>query len=98
MKACQVYDKQSTASVERFDDGYATANLLERVPFVLAGARRAVIDQQADARLAAEMKAFDFHKVDNSIVSRLVLEGFFETLFGPAIEAEQTRQAGLAYE
>src|SRR6185295_2156586 len=38
VKAYQVYDKQTTADVERFYDGYAKANVLERVPYVMAGA------------------------------------------------------------
>ena len=44
------------------------------------------------------MKEFDFHKVvDNSVVARLVKEGFFEKLFGPGIKAEQDRKARLAF-
>jgi len=44
------------------------------------------------------MKAYDFHKViDNSIVDRLVKEGFFEKLFGPGIKAEEQRKAKLAF-
>jgi ABC-type nitrate/sulfonate/bicarbonate transport system substrate-binding protein len=98
VKAYQVYDKQTTADVERFYDGYAKANLLERVPFVLAAALRSVVDQQPDARMAALMKEYDFHKViDNSFVSRLVKEGFFEKLFGAGIKAEEDRKAKLAF-
>ena len=59
---------------------------------------QAVIDQQTDPRLMALMKDFDFHKViDNSVVARLVKEGFFEKLFGPGIKAEQDRKARLAF-
>jgi len=98
VKAYQVYDKQTSADVERFYDGYAKANLLERVPYVLTGALNAVVDQQTDARMAASMKEFDFHKIiDNSVVSRLVKEGFFEKLFGPAVKAEEDRKARLAF-
>ena len=98
VKAYQVYDKQSTADVERFYDGYAKANLLERIPFALAGALQSVIDQQADPRIAAQMKAFDFRKViDNRIVSRLVKEGFFEQLFGPGIKTEEDRKSKMAF-
>ena len=44
------------------------------------------------------MRAYDFHKViDNSLVDRLVKEGFFEKLFGPGIKAEEDRKAKLAY-
>ena len=98
VKAYQAYDRQTSADVERFYDGYAKANLLERVPYVLAGALQSVIDQQVDPRMAELMKGYDFHKViDNSIVSRLVREGFFEKLFGPGVKAEEDRKAALAF-
>jgi len=98
VKAYQVYDRQSTPDVERFYDGYAKANLLERVPYVLAPALKAVIDQQIDPRTMTLMSEYDFHKVvDNSYVSRLVKEGFFEKLFGPVIKQEQDRKARLAF-
>src|SRR5688572_2084394 len=96
VKAYQAYDKQATADVERLYDGYSKANVLERVPYVLAPALRAVIDQQNDARLLAQMKAFDFHAViDNSVVARLSKEGFFQKLFGPAIKSEEDRKSKL---
>lgn len=98
VKAYQAYDKQTTADVERFYDGYLKANVLERVPFVVKGAVQAVIDQQSDERLLAQMKAFDFGKViDNSVVARLVKEGFFQKLFGPGIKAEEDRKGRLAF-
>ena len=98
VKAYQVYDKQTTADVERFYDGYAKANVLERVPYVMAGALQAVIDQQSDAKLLAQMKGFDFHTViDNSVVDRLVNEGYFQKLFGPGIKAEEARKAKIAF-
>jgi hypothetical protein len=34
--------------------------------------------------------------LDNSIVDRLVKEGYFETLFGPGIKAEEERKTKLA--
>jgi ABC-type nitrate/sulfonate/bicarbonate transport system substrate-binding protein len=98
VKVYQVYDKQATADVERFYDSYARANLLERVPFVPAGAVSAVIEQQTDPQLIAQMKAVDFRTViDNGIVSRLVKEGFFQQLFGSAIKTEEERRAKLAF-
>jgi ABC-type nitrate/sulfonate/bicarbonate transport system substrate-binding protein len=98
VKAYQAYDKQATADVERLYDGYAKANVLERVPYVLAPALQAVIDQQSDAKLLAQMKAFDFHAViDNSVVARLSKEGFFQKLFGPGIKAEEDRKSKLAF-
>src|SRR5688500_13328571 len=98
VKAYQAYDKQTSADVERLYDGYAKANVLERVPYVLAPALQAVIDQQSDAKLLVQMKAFDFHTViDNSVVARLVKERFFEKLFGAGIKAEEDRKAKLAF-
>ena len=48
--------------------------------------------------VAAQMKKYDFRKViDNSIVARLVREGFFEGLFGNEIKAEEERKAKLAF-
>src|SRR5579884_995584 len=94
VKAYQVYDKQSTADVERVYDGYAKLNLLERVPYVYAAALQDVINQQTDPQIASVMRGFDFHKViDNGIVDRLVKEGYFEKLFGPGIKAEEERKA-----
>ena len=53
---------------------------------------------RSDPRIAAELKAFDFHKVvDNSTVDRLVKEGFFEQLFGADVKAEEQRKAKLAF-
>lgn len=98
VKVYQAYDKQTTVDVERFYDGYARANVLERVPLVLSGAVNAVIDQQTNPQLIATLKGFDFRSViDNSTVSRLVREGFFQKLFGPGIKAEEDRKARLAF-
>ena len=84
--------------MERLYDGYAKANVLERVPFVLAPALQAVMDQQSDAKLLAQMKAFDFRTViDNGVVARLVKEGFFQKLFGPGVKAEEDRKSKLAF-
>ena len=92
------YDKQQRADVERIYDLYARPHAFERVPYVLARAVRSVIDQQFDPQIAAQMKTFDFRKVvDNSIVDRLVREGFFEHIFGTAIKAEQDRQSKAAF-
>ena len=97
VKAYQVYDPQSREDVERFYDIYAKGNLFERVPYVLAPAFTSVIEQQSDPQLAASMKAVDYRRaVDNGTVDRLVKEGYFEKLFGPAIKAEQDRKTRLA--
>ena len=93
-----VYDKQPQADVERIYDLYAKPTAFERVPYVLAAAVKAVVEQQSDPQIAAQMKAYDFHKVvDNSTVDRLVKEKFFDTLFGASIKAEEDRKAKLAF-
>ena len=99
VKTFLTYDKNAQQSdMERVYDLYAKPNAFERVPYVLAGAVKSVIDQQPDPQIAAQMKAYDFHKViDNSYVSKLVKEGFFEQLFGPSIKAEEQRKAKLAF-
>ena len=44
------------------------------------------------------MKSFDFRTViDNSVVARLVQQGYFQKLFGPAIKAEEDRKSKLAF-
>jgi ABC-type nitrate/sulfonate/bicarbonate transport system substrate-binding protein len=100
--AIQTYMKYSPGEeitdVERVYDRYSKTNTFERVPFVLAPAVQYQIDHAPDAQVAAQMKAFDFHKViDNSIVQRLVREGFFEKLFGPGIKTEEDAKARIAF-
>ena len=85
-------------NVARIYDLYAKGNIFDRVPYVMDGAVKAIIAQQVDPRLSADLKAYDFHKViDNGAVARLVKEGYFQSLFGPGIKAEESRKAGQAY-
>ena len=93
------YDKAAQQSdMERVYDLYAKPQAFERVPYVLAGAVKSIVDQQPDPNIAAQMKAYDFHKViDNSYVTKLVKEGFFEQVFGPSVKAEEQRKAKLAF-
>ena len=84
--------------VARVYDLYAKPQAFERVPFVLAPAVKSVLEQQSDPQIAAQMKAYDFHKViDNSYVERLVQDGFFEKTFGASIKAEEDRKAKAAF-
>jgi ABC-type nitrate/sulfonate/bicarbonate transport system substrate-binding protein len=84
VKAYMMYDKQDQADVEHVYDAYAKVNNHERVPYIPPAAVQYVLDHPADENLATPMKTFDFRKViDNSLVDRLVREGFFEKLFGP---------------
>ncbi len=93
------YDKAAQPDeVARVYDLYAKPQAFERVPFVLAGAVKSIINQQSDPQIAARMKAYNFHQViDNSYVEHLVKQGFFEATFGPEIKAEESRKAKAAF-
>ena len=89
-------DKQDQGDIERVYDLYAKNSAYERIPYVLAGAIKSVVDQ-ADSQSATAMKNFDFKTVvDNSTVDRLVKEGFFQKLFGAGIKSEEERKSKLA--
>ena len=92
------WDKQDRTDIERVYDHYAKVNDYERIPYVPAAAVKYVLDHPSDERIGAQMREFDFRKViDNSVVDRLVREGFFEKLFGPGIKEEEERKAKLAF-
>jgi ABC-type nitrate/sulfonate/bicarbonate transport system substrate-binding protein len=98
VKTYITFDRQPEADVSRIYDLYAKGNIFERVPYVMAGAVKATLSQQVDPRLAADLKGFDFRKVvDNSVIDRLVKEGFFQQLFGPGVKAEEQSKAKLAF-
>ncbi|HEY4360815.1 MAG TPA: ABC transporter substrate-binding protein [Bryobacteraceae bacterium] len=100
--AIQAYLKynpnDNRVDLERVYDHYAKTNTYERVPYLPAAAVRYIVEHPVDARSGAEMKAFDFRKViDNTLVDRLVKEGFFEQLFGPDVKAEEQAKAKTAF-
>lgn len=98
LKAYLTWDKQDPMDLERTYDHYAKVNTYERIPYVLAPAVQYILDHPADERIAAQLRAYDFHKtIDNSVVDRLVKEGFFEKLFGPSVKEEEQRKAKLAF-
>jgi ABC-type nitrate/sulfonate/bicarbonate transport system substrate-binding protein len=98
LKAYLTWDKQNPADMDRVYDHYAKVNTYERVPYIPAAAVEYMLNHPADDQVAAQMRAFDFRKtIDNSLVGRLVREGFFEKLFGPGIEAEEERKTKLAF-
>jgi ABC-type nitrate/sulfonate/bicarbonate transport system substrate-binding protein len=99
MQAYAAYDPaQTPADIERIYDHDRGDNTYERVPYVLAPAVEYIVNHQPSEQLAAQMKAFDFHRViDNRYVRRLVEQGFFRDLFGPEVEAEESRKAQLAF-
>jgi ABC-type nitrate/sulfonate/bicarbonate transport system substrate-binding protein len=98
IKTYLAYNKEDPADVEKVYDRYTASNVYERVPYILKPAVQYVLDHPADEQIGAQMRKFDFRTVlDNSIVERLVKEGFFETLYGPSIKAEQERKAKIAF-
>ena len=105
-KGLSPFNKEKTASFFVNDQKAAwfdfssgkNGNIFDRVPYVLAPAVKAIVAQQVDPRIAADLKAFDFKKVvDNSTVERLVKDGYFEKLFGDEIKAEEQRKAKIAF-
>jgi ABC-type nitrate/sulfonate/bicarbonate transport system substrate-binding protein len=98
VKAYLVWDKQDQSDIERVYDHYAKVNTYERVPYILTPAVEYILNHPSDAQVGAQMKAFNFHSViDNTIVDRLLKDGFFEQLFGAGIKTEVERKAKLAY-
>jgi ABC-type nitrate/sulfonate/bicarbonate transport system substrate-binding protein len=97
--AYRKYDPEATPDdVDRTYDLYAKPQAFERVPYVLSPAVDSVVKQQSDPQLAEQMKTYDWKQViDNSIVDKLVKDGFFVQLFGDGVKAEQDRKAALAF-
>jgi ABC-type nitrate/sulfonate/bicarbonate transport system substrate-binding protein len=98
VKAYLAYDRMADpADVARVYDIQAKGQMMERIPYVLSGAVKSVLDQ-ADSEASTRIRNYDFHKViDNSEVDRLVKEGYFEKLFGPGIKAEEERKSKEAF-
>ena len=87
---------ETPVDTARVYDLYVKDNLLDRIPFVLKGAIASGVERDGDAN--PQLKTFDFRQlVDNSVVLRLVREGWFEKLFGPTIKAEQDRKLKEAF-
>ena len=97
VKAFIAFDKMADPKdVNRIYDLYAKNKAFERVPYVLADAVKSVVAQAAGEQ-ATQMKAIDFRTVvDNSIVDRLVKEGFFEKTFGAGVKSEQESRSKQA--
>jgi ABC-type nitrate/sulfonate/bicarbonate transport system substrate-binding protein len=97
VKAYIAYDQQTQADVERIYDTNFKQNLLERIPYVLASAVQAT-KEQADSQPATQIRNLDLKVViDNSVIDRLVKEGYFEKLFGSGIKTEIDRKSKMAF-
>ncbi len=98
LKAYIKYTSEDPAELARVYDRYAQSQTFERVPYVLRPAVQYMIDHPVDEQAAAQIRRFDFRSViDNSLVDRMVREGFFEKLFGQGIREEEQRKAKLAF-
>jgi ABC-type nitrate/sulfonate/bicarbonate transport system substrate-binding protein len=98
LKAYVKYAPEDLTELARVYDRYAKSNTFERVPYVLAPSVQYMIDHAVDDRAAAQLKSFDFRTIiDNSMVDRLVREGYFEKLFGPGIKEEEDRKSKAAF-
>lgn len=97
--AYRKYDPDITPEdADRTYELYAKPQAFERVPYILKPAVEAVLGQISDPQLAERMKSFDWKTViNNSVVDKLVSEGFFVELFGESVKAEQERKAALAF-
>jgi ABC-type nitrate/sulfonate/bicarbonate transport system substrate-binding protein len=92
------YSPENPADVDKVYDLYTRSNTFERVPYVLDAAVKYTLAHPPDEQAAAQWKTFDARGLfDNSVVDRLVREGYFEKLFGAGIKAEQERKARLAF-
>ena len=97
IKSYSTHNRAETpVDTARVYDLYIKDNLLDRIPLVLKGALASGVERDGDAN--PQLKTFDFRKlVDNSVVLKLVREGWFEKLFGPGVRAEQDRKLRDAF-
>ena len=89
-------DPAAEQDVARVYDDYVRHNTLDRVPLLSKKAAAA-----ASERLVADIPALKGKDLSTSIdmsdVRKLISQGFFETLFGPSIKAEQERKLKDAF-
>jgi ABC-type nitrate/sulfonate/bicarbonate transport system substrate-binding protein len=98
VQAYTKYSPEDMGDVARVWDRYSATNTMERIPYLPAAAVSYVIEHAPDEQSAVMMKKFDFRTVaDQSIVDKLVREGFFEKLFGPGVKEEEARKAKTAF-
>lgn len=92
------YENQNRRDVERVYAAYAGMNAFERVPYILEPAVRYSVGQQSDERIAQQLKSIDLRTViEHRIVSNLIREGFFESVFGAGVRAEQKEKERTAF-
>ena len=90
------YDPQPEADVARLYDIYARESTLDRVP-LLAKAALAASAQRLSGDIPTA-KTFDYQTcVDMGPVRKLIADGFFEKLFGPAVKVEQDTKLAQSF-
>lgn len=92
MATFKAFDQpESEADISRVYDIYVKRNVLDRVPLISKAAIQATIDRLAEQTPA--VRKLDLGKVvDNSLVLKLVKDGWFEQTFGSAVREEQERK------
>src|SRR5215471_14644778 len=92
------YSPEDKADVERVWDRYTATNTMERIPYLSSAAVTYVLEHAPDEQSAALLKRFDFRTVaDQTLIDRLIKEGFFEKLFGQGVKEEEARKAKTAF-
>ena len=88
--------REEPVDTARVYDQYVKSQALDRIPLVLKGAVQSAIDNHAESN--PELKTYDFRQiVDNSVVLKLIREGWFEKLYGAAVKTEQSRKMQAAF-
>ncbi len=92
------YSPEDKGDVERVWDRYSATNTMERIPYLSSAAVSYVIEHAPDDQSAAILKKFDFKTLaEQTMIDRLIKEGFFAKLFGPGVKDEEARKAKTAF-
>ncbi|MBX9829150.1 MAG: hypothetical protein K2Y27_29690 [Xanthobacteraceae bacterium] len=88
--------KLDDATLERLYDETIKAQVFERVPYVTAASLKGIIER---GKLETpELATHDFRRaVDQGVIDRLVDQGFFEKVFGPAIKDEVAAKRAASF-
>lgn len=89
VKSFLEYDKQDLEGLRRVYSVYSRSQALAAIPYITAADIQYNLQSEEDARLAEQMRNFDYSKViDNATVEGLLRGGFFNLVFS---EAHQLR-------
>ncbi len=90
------YLKAEQSLVERLYDEAHKAQVFERVPYITKSSLDGIVERgKAES---PELVGFDFRKaLDQSVIDRLIDQGFIEHLYGPSIKPEIERMRAEAF-